>query len=474
MRRILRRSACVNGRPNVNYPPIAFALGWHVGTVALLDAGADPLPIIPQVIKRKDDDSLQLIFTYNFLDRFEGSREALLFSILWFALEYRATDKAVDLIADKILSGAQICQKVSRSPVNLPLLPKDHRLQYYYNSACQKGNTVYHDRSVNKIAAEKLFNVGLNVIDGVNEVGDTPLSMWCRMAFIIDQIPPREEELMLFYINKGASLVFESKIAPRSLLHAMAVSLVLRNFKLGSDFVRIAEEIAKHYPQGHCAILTDGCVCYCSTGGCIPTTLLLKSFCIEVWQQDFESSHNENVTAILDWTRLFGLTQSQKEVCFEEYSRLDVFERLGMAHTCCTYRHPGLKEKGLSCDEQVELREEDNPLNEVLTIYMQTYRRARNDYHGTSEAFWEAWTEVVNEYLPPIKTRHGRKFNIYSRAIDELESSIPVSGVSEASNQQGTFIEDAEKVYDRLKSILHLDDEAGAMYNMGQAVDHVL
>ncbi|KAJ9667412.1 hypothetical protein H2201_002613 [Coniosporium apollinis] len=63
-----------------------------------------------------------------------------------------------------------------------------------------------------------------------------------------------------------------------------------------------------------------------------------------------------------------------------------------------------------SKDEQLELREEDVKLKDILEAYMHLYHDLRSEYSGRFSLFWSAWWEAVSDHLPedPLG-RHGHR-----------------------------------------------------------------
>jgi hypothetical protein len=112
------------------------------------------------------------------------------------------------------------------------------------------------------------------------------------------------------------------------------------------------------------------------------------------------------------WVEFCILRPTTQEVYFAELCRLELFERLGMAHTCCNfedngpYNDPsweyyGLRMKGrISDEDRDELQAEDAELHKQLASLMEAYRTLRIQHSGPFLDFWQAWWAIVDDILP--------------------------------------------------------------------------
>lgn len=100
--------------------------------------------------------------------------------------------------------------------------------------------------------------------------------------------------------------------------------------------------------------------------------------------------------------------------------RVELFERLGMAHTC--YR----AWNGHGPAERHRLREEDSHLNDHLSLLMAEYKHTRKLAAATSWEFWDSWWRVVDMILPPLKvlTRFTRFEADQARAERERKALV--------------------------------------------------
>jgi hypothetical protein len=162
------------------------------------------------------------------------------------------------------------------------------------------------------------------------------------------------------------------------------------------------------------SLIPDGCVCFCGKGGCLPTHMLwhcTDSNC---------NCHRESGVygLVRTWTRVWGLSDEEKETVHLEVARLEVFERLGMAHTCCHTRARRSYESysrrcNVSDNERARLQDEDSELALQLGDFLAEYKTARNLYSGTLEGFWYEWWATVDEILPPLTSSRRCKYNVH-------------------------------------------------------------
>lgn len=113
----------------------------------------------------------------------------------------------------------------------------------------------------------------------------------------------------------------------------------------------------------------DSCVCYClTTDGCLPQHLHASLPPRPV----ICNGHEHRGNALLSWIDSCVMTNDEKSLCFEQAVRLELFDRLGLVHTCCqTLRTT----TGPPTPEEVEhIREDDHELASQLELLMLAYR----------------------------------------------------------------------------------------------------
>ncbi|KAK1779641.1 hypothetical protein QBC45DRAFT_450795 [Copromyces sp. CBS 386.78] len=113
----------------------------------------------------------------------------------------------------------------------------------------------------------------------------------------------------------------------------------------------------------------DSCVCYClSSNGCLPQHLhaSLDHYPVNC------NGHEHRGNALISWINSCFMTHDEKSLCFERAVRLELFDRLGLVHTCCqTLRN---KDGPPKPEDVKRIREEDEELASHLELLMLAYR----------------------------------------------------------------------------------------------------
>lgn len=179
-----------------------------------------------------------------------------------------------------------------------------------------------------------------------------------------------------------------------------AVSIRIRDINLG---YRQRERLLKEV-SARTADLTDDCSCYCSTSGCSPVhklpVLTAKGHYTQGGAKYWRSIDDDMYT----WTTHCSTTKSQEDWYIKEACRLETFERLGMAHTCCRRPRPRRESTTTISDElRQELQMEDAESQEQLEFIMTAFDKAKySRSKWTTWRFWDWWWDIVDEILPPL------------------------------------------------------------------------
>ena len=156
----------------------------------------------------------------------------------------------------------------------------------------------------------------------------------------------------------------------------------------------------------HSNIINDSCECHCSTKGCLPIHKLplLRRGSVKTWKQIQDD--------LFSWIEECDSLESQAGLYVEAACRLELFERLGMAHTCCE-RTPlsqglprssaGDKLAEMSQETRRELQAEDATSKEQLDLIMDAFKRAMKSRAAWPLwEFWQWWWKIVDVMLPPL------------------------------------------------------------------------
>lgn len=152
------------------------------------------------------------------------------------------------------------------------------------------------------------------------------------------------------------------------------------------------------YLQNSDPLCADQCHCFCSAAGCLPWYVY---WCAIDEQYKGDATLLEVKMIMLGCiVELFNLTVEQKELCYTELCRLEVFDGLGLTHTCCghgwEYKFP------MPESERVQCQQEDSELKSHLDLIMTAYSVARCAHAGTIEQFWLSWWEDLAHILPEL------------------------------------------------------------------------
>lgn len=248
----------------------------------------------------------------------------------------------------------------------------------------------------------ELYGAGFKAIDGGPNRFLTPL-----LNLLIRQVWGWSNggSLVEWFMHKNASLDFSFDWSfPTALFYfAIAHSQSLRGNRTThtktflKDLVPLATSLCD-------PLLIDSCSCYCSSQGCLPAH---KFWSCNLYTKDHQGCLSIN-KSLLDlnleiWTQLCRLESSQIKMYYAEICRLEIFDRLGMAHTCCGYvDSEAIRLVTMKTENQSQLREEDVHLVEQLNLLMKNYNRLEIAHKGNFREFWRLWWARVDRILPEL------------------------------------------------------------------------
>jgi len=288
-------------------------------------------------------------------------------------------DKDIGLIQGREL---QIAAELSANGIGIPtlIIPCPY-------------TTVYHDNNMTTAAADELWACGFCAIDVPNAWGYTPLLLACSYLY-------RNTEMIGWFIEKGAGTLSFPERGIRSCLHALTAHLG----KGGN--ILLYQTSLKRLSEACSAILTDSCTCHCSSRGCLPVNVLLKR-----WKSCSANDGWWTKSLKLQiWLSTSDASSVEQEEYYTEVCRLEIFERLGMAHICCKADHKWtdckqyylLNMTRMAEEEERELQDEDERTGLVkqLYAYLQLYDALRTEYAEPISTFWKAWWSTLSDVLP--------------------------------------------------------------------------
>lgn len=408
-------------------PLLSLAVGWHAGLKILLDIGVDPTDAIYVAIEQEDLIGIDMLI----------ERGCPLFSpwpvscgectpkrdinVLHFALSKNSSAPVVALIIDKIAAqrdqlralalqhlSPDLCRtfQVDRNGWHdrLPDRYASRIVQSLWNndspapiSCCSNtSRTLYHQERMTRSLAGKLFTKGFCDVDTQDEQGMTPL-----MYALLDFNP--QYQLILWYIERAADYHLHGTNMPNCVhlfahFHAYAIGAPMWSETLlhQTDSIHIFQYLSEVCGAG----VSDKCHCWCSTMGCLPVGIVLRHRCNI-------NDKRRRRRWLLQLPRYSNLGLHLKGYTFTEICRLELFDRLGMAHTCCkmavvTSGDRSKKIHYASAPPQLrnELQEEDSELKIILDAYVNLYRQLLRVHLEQFELFWLAWWVTLDEFLP--------------------------------------------------------------------------
>ena len=152
----------------------------------------------------------------------------------------------------------------------------------------------------------------------------------------------------------------------------------------------------------HSKIFNDNCDCHCSGNGCLPTHKIpvLRRGSVKTWGE-FQDD-------LFSWIEDCYSSESQAKLYVEAACRKELFERLGMAHTCCgrtslcgSCGSCGFRK--MSQKIRKELQAEDVTSKEQLDFMMNAFKCAiKLRAAWPLWEFWKWWWKVIDVILPPL------------------------------------------------------------------------
>lgn len=268
-----------------------------------------------------------------------------------------------------------------------------HRLEYRRRSEERTATSTF----------ESLFSRGFIDFDAKDQTGCTPLLSIARMS----KWTIESTDDIGWLLDRGASLEFS---ALKSFQHFFFYAAIQFSSMLespsGLNYAAIAKLVSKSGPVSNGAVV-DACVCFCSSKGCSPIHFL--KYCSKI-KGSSHSRCGEINRKVLDqtlekWIELYDLDNIELAKLYSEACRQEIFDRLGMTHTCCfgIRNWKTIKRKPFSTDEErTTIRLREISLTEQLELIMLAYEASYLDYHGSLQSFWRSWWNRLDEIIPDL------------------------------------------------------------------------
>lgn len=415
---------------------VELALGWMEGMEYLMKQGFTAAPAISLACQSRDKTSLRLLLT---------SKEAIFMGRL-DPRRYAATNSSFWVLRDAIMSGSQdilflavreMRQRRTRlhglfsgqiNPENE--VPKSDSKFLRLRDKCSIPAELEYCRKMSPyhfVVADQdfrdeglslrsfadifdiIYNCGFTSIDELDESKETPIFRHVRRVFK-DSTPDgyhfHEGEIAEWFIAHGANVLNQTGQGWPNILFYLALcgSIRLRSWDVdeweGKEVKAAIESLQ---------MTTDTCRCFCSSFGCYPTHLVLRCYSNSVRGCVHAAGR---VELFRNWMQRWDIHASEKENLTREMIRLELFERLGMAHTCCrhNFRKPIHVYSPFSVDYHAEsevqlIQSDDSDLSAQLEALLTHYDLWKVEAQDLSaETLEEIWWRAVDEILPPLST----------------------------------------------------------------------
>ena len=124
---------------------------------------------------------------------------------------------------------------------------------------------------------------------------------------------------------------------------------------------------------------------------------------------DWDATWSAKILRLRIWLKFGRFSASESSIAWKLFARLEIFSRLGMAHTCCKVGDGWERIELVTADEVNELREEDleTVLVQELDGFMKEYETMEQSFTGSHEEFLAAWWSHANQRLHFNHMREG-------------------------------------------------------------------
>ena len=255
------------------------------------------------------------------------------------------------------------------------------------------------------------YNAGFHFIDSPipsnfeHKPKPTPLHHLIAACVARPEAPPPKNPsdcVYGFFLRHGANPVFNTGRYPLcwpSVLFYLAALMPLPD---STEPEAVEPSVRSSFNQIHA--LTDSCDCFCSTNGCIAPAMFWRGMFSAFNRSGHHVSRHQNRGWMLErFCQLCNLDDVQMSAILAHICRIELFERLGMAHTCCELKGwevgPSEEERAA---ERRRLQEEDSELAGHLDVILEEYVAGYKQYEGQAKGFWSLWWQVVDLILPPL------------------------------------------------------------------------
>ena len=512
---LIRNLHDVNDTVSPPYSPLCFAVGWSAGASVLLYNSADPSTAVHCAILHEDEATLQIL-----LDR--GSRlnaqlphssqdqgfwscnefacSAFSFALWWQRVQNTTNPTIIALIVQALAASRQELMNLAKRCISMSklkrcgwndpsnkLLVSDTIAMALTNSLLEEEvrlrpalwpsnrESVYHDGWMTATAANQLFLAGFEEVDLMSDLDRTPLLI--NAHFTRSNIVERSA-CLYWFLNHGPVRVVFPHLNGCNLAHVLAANLgeewqpepptgLRLEAKHNMDLIVKARSylpavLDRVFSLG-ISSQADKCKCFCSSAGCLPVHSLLKHMGIKNRDREWlrgSWSTLKDEQKILDLWGQCSTTNPGKHSERSEICRLQIFNRLSMKHTCCTFtignslnsvknRYSSPKVQTMDDPERAHFQQEDAYSKIQLDDFMKLYHELNTKYLHQPEVFWEVWWTMLEEYVPSVNWAQGtRHMQVHDdqlplkeyevlHQLDEIKDRVTAAMAAVSENQEG-------------------------------------
>lgn len=448
--------------------PLCYSVGWPEGFQILLESGADPNLALSTALRYLDGAFVERLLEAGcvlfaddspltrFLHVTEGytgceDKKSQISSLLINAMA-DSRRRFMRLACENVPRQALIQRGWTDPSINGPLLDgsavevaellETLKIQIPRNLNPGFKRSVYHQDYLTAQVAQLLYSCGFVDIDLPDRNGCTPF-MLCLVRIGRNHERDDRKIPISWFLDQGISILHCSSIPGFNLLHLLSACYQHGLFSRALPLQKLIQELEGldtivHRLSRLCNPYSrDLCKCWCSSSGCLPLTLLFKGLWPDWTYYQYLINLSERCTSwdfinqtLKYWICWYGCDPADQTI-LEEICRLEAFQRLGMAHTCCKLRFPWDPELGynklsasfVSDQERQQMQEEDVCSKVQLDALLDTYTALFTQYSDSVARFWVVWWEILEDYLP--QRVWILEWNGHSRVQEYVEMENP-------------------------------------------------
>jgi hypothetical protein len=426
-----------SGYPLEVYPPLLLSLDWHQGMRILMDAGANPFLAMQDALRDGLEDAIKILLEYDCPLSLGIRRSQMpIISTVINANAKRVQFSTMILVIRKLrdqrmrlweLALEKLCEtEIAALGIRLG---EGEILDEGASGLCQalveKGVKVPPAIMVSRITPNsafraKLFSSGLDLVQALFDVGfrsmealESPSQMLelkrtLRGQPCYDILPLLHQsclalnpDMATWCLEHGCRPVVEVHGTIHFASHTLAAGFSTRwRFSAGDKVFGMLEKsgLIPRLLSLEGEYGKDQCICYCSLNGCSAITVLANCL-MEERDPEIGCNWPKKRGIVHDWLKLSQGSTSVSADRWEDFFRVEIFHRLGMAHTCCKSQYDWYPGTRLSREERDELRDEDEKTGHVeeLNKWIHDYRNEQLAFDGPKDSFWKLWFKKLKD-----------------------------------------------------------------------------